>query len=75
MKIIVNSYYVYVDPPEELIISYLAGWKYRGATEDRDKAIWLYIVLKDMLDKEYLYTRAREEDVVDKLKFLEELVK
>ncbi len=73
IKILVDDYYVFVDPPEELIVSYLAGWKYWKSTEDRDKAIWIYSILKDKLDKEYLLQRALEEDVGDKLKFLEEL--
>lgn len=30
VKILVDGYYVYVEPPEELVVRYLAGWKFRG---------------------------------------------
>lgn len=39
VKILVDGYYVYVEPPGELVVRYLAGWKFRGSREDRDKAL------------------------------------
>ncbi len=74
ITIIIDSYKVYVDPPEELIITYLAGWKHWDSTEDRDKAIWLLVILWDKLDKKYLEERAREEDVPDRLKQLYKII-
>ncbi len=67
VKIIVDDKTVFVDPPEELIVAYLAAWKYWDSTLDRDKALWLLIVLRDKLDMDYLWRRARRENVEDKL--------
>jgi hypothetical protein len=65
---------VYLEPPEELIVTYLAAWKYWGSTVDRDKALWLYAAWVERLDKEYLKRRAREEGVEDFLQEIERLV-
>ncbi len=67
LEIIINNKTIYVDPPEDLIVTYLSAWKYWNSTLDRDKALWLIIVLKDRLDFNYLKQRAREQDVLDKL--------
>ncbi len=67
VKLQVNSYYVYLEPPEELILRYLAGWKWWGSTEDRDKALWLYIVWRERLSHEYLTEKARKRGLLDKL--------
>ena len=72
-KIIVNGFTVYVEPIEELLIIYLVGWKFWGATEDRDKAIWLYMVQKGRINEKYLEERAREEGVSDYLEKIREL--
>jgi hypothetical protein len=69
-RITINGYTVYVEPVEELIATYLAEWKYWGATEDRDKALWLYIVWKERIDLNYLEKRVRELKVED---YFEEL--
>ena len=66
---------IYLDPPEELIVTYLAGWKFWDSSEDRDKALWLYIVWSNKLDKKILGKLADLRDVYDKLVELEELVK
>ena len=71
-KILVNGYIAYLEAVEELIVTYLAGWKFWGATEDRDKALWLYMVWKGKIDEEYLETRAKEESVFDYLEMLKE---
>ncbi len=73
VKLIVNNDHVYLEPPEELIITYLLGWKNWGSTEDRDKALWVYIVWKDKLDEDYLVRRVIEEGVNEKFKELKEL--
>ena len=70
VKILVDGYYVYMEPPEELVVRYLAGWKFWGSREDRDKALWVYTVWRDRLDHEYLWQRAREEGVEDRLREL-----
>jgi len=70
VKILVDNYHVYMEPPEELVIRYLADWKFRESREDRDKALWVYIVWRDHMDTDYLWKRAREEDVEDKLREL-----
>lgn len=73
-KIIVDGLYLYVEPVEELIVTYLAGWKFWNATEDRDKTLWLYIVWKDRMDLSYLEERAKEENVYDYLEELRKMV-
>ncbi|BBG27904.1 hypothetical protein IC007_2459 [Sulfuracidifex tepidarius] len=38
-----SSYYVYILPPEEVIITYLEAWKFWNSTEDRIKAVLVYL--------------------------------
>lgn len=71
-KVLVNGYVAYLEPVEELIVKYLAGWKLHDSTEDRDKALWLYMVWKEKVDREYLAKRAKEEGVLDYLEKLDE---
>lgn len=73
VKLLVGEYYVYLVPVEELVVAYLAGWKYWNATEDRDKALWLYAVWRERVNIEYLKNRAKEERVEDYLEKLEEI--
>jgi len=61
---------VYLDPVEDLVATYLAGWKFWGSTEDRDKALWLLAVWLDRLDRRYLEELCREYEVTDKLEEL-----
>jgi len=75
VKLIVDGDYIYLDTPEDLIVVYLAGWKFLNATEDRDKALALVKVFQNRLDEEYLNRRAVEENVMDKLRELMELIK
>lgn len=72
-KLLVDELHVYLDPVEDLIITYLVGWKHWNATEDRDKAYWLYAVWRDRIDRDYLVNRAREERVEDYLEILEKM--
>lgn len=74
-KLLVENLHVYIEPVEELIVTYLAGWKYWNATEDRDKALWLYIVWRDKIDVNYLNKRSMEEKVADYLELLERTMK
>ncbi|MEM2021364.1 MAG: hypothetical protein QXP80_03955 [Zestosphaera sp.] len=73
-KLFVESLCVYVEPVEELVVTYLAGWKYWNATEDRDKALWLYITWRDRIDLSYLTDRSKEEGVADYLELLGKIV-
>jgi hypothetical protein len=73
-KLYVDDLYTYIDPVEDLIITYLSGWKYWGSTEDRDKVIWLLITWRDRLDWDYLNSICVEKGVMDKLKELMELI-
>ncbi len=75
VKLQVNSHYIYLDPPEELIVTYLSGWKYWEATEDRDKALWLLAAAKPILNEEMLNKIARERGVWDKLNELQAILK
>lgn len=73
-KILINSYHVYIEPVEELIVTYLAGWKFWNATEDRDKVIWLYIAWENKLNLNYLEKRAKEENILDYLDELKRII-
>lgn len=73
-KLYVDDLYVYIDPVEDLITTYLSGWKYWGSTEDRDKVVWLLITWRDRLDWDYLNSVCVEKGVMDKLKELMELI-
>jgi len=74
-KLVVEDFHVYVEPVEELVITYLAGWKFWESTEDRDKAYWLYALWSERIDHEYLESRAVEEGVYDYLKTLQGMLK
>jgi hypothetical protein len=71
----VGDFHVYVEPVEELVITYLAGWRFRESTEDRDKAYWLYALWGERIDHEYLESRAVEEGVYDYLRALQDMLK
>ena len=74
-KLVVGDFHVYVEPVEELVITYLAGWKFWESTEDRDKAYWLYALWRERIDHEYLESRAVEEGVYDYLRALQDMLK
>jgi hypothetical protein len=74
-KLVVGDFHVYVEPVEELVITYLAGWKFWESTEDRDKAYWLYALWSERIDHEYLESRAVEEGVYDYLRALQDMLK
>jgi hypothetical protein len=74
VKILVEEYYVYLDPVEDLIAIYLDGWKNWGSTEDRDKAIWLMATWANKLDLEYLEEICRSRRVFDKLVELKQML-
>jgi len=63
----ISSFKVYLESVEELVVKYLCAWKYWMSDEDRSKAFILVKVYWNKLDIEYLYKRARDEDVLDKL--------
>jgi len=67
VKVWVRGKALYLDPPEYLITAYLAGWKYWGASEDRDKALWLLTAVKDILDEDLLTKLAERGGVKDAL--------
>jgi hypothetical protein len=75
LTIILDGYKIFLDPPEELIASYLSAWKYWESTVDRDKAIWLIMVLEDKIDWKYLSLRVKKENVEDKLSELLKITK
>ncbi|MET1127722.1 MAG: hypothetical protein ABWW70_00175 [Thermoproteota archaeon] len=75
VKLVVGQFHVYIEPPEEIIVTYLSGWKHWGSTEDRDKAIWVYTVWKDRLDEHYLEQRAREEEAYEMYEELKRICK
>jgi len=74
VKLVVGNRHVYVESPEDLLIRYLAAWKLRGSTEDRDKAVWLYYTWRNKMDLDYVAEKAKMTEVEDKLSELKQLV-
>jgi len=72
--ILIEGMKAYLDPLEDLIVSYLSGWKFWNATEDRDKALWLLAGWIDKIDLNYLEEVAKEKNVYDKLLELTRLI-
>jgi len=65
-KLIVDgNYSVYIIPAEEVILTYLEGWKFWDSTEDKMKAVLVYCAQKEMIDKDYLEKEAKSNDVYD----------
>ena len=71
-KVVIHGRRVYVEPPEETILTYLVGWRYWNSLEDRDKAYLVYAVQRGRIDLGYLKERAAREGVADLLDELEE---
>jgi hypothetical protein len=63
---------LYIIPPEEVVVSSLAAWKFWNSLEDRDKAYLVYAAQKEHIDSEYMKKRAAEEGVE---KELEEMIR
>jgi len=74
VKLVVGDRHVYVEPPEELLIRYLAAWELRGSTEDKDKAVWLYYTWRNRMGLGYVADKVRRAGVEDKLSELQQLV-
>ncbi len=74
VKVWVRGRALYLDPPEYLIVAYIASWKYWGSSEDRDKALWLLAATKDIVDWELLTKLALREGVRKELRGLLELL-
>ncbi len=68
VRVSINSYIVYIQSPEDTLVYTLNAWKWWRSSEDELRAKVLADVLREKLNKEYLCRRAREEDVLDKLK-------
>ncbi len=75
IRVKVNDYYLYIEPPETLITTYLAGWKFWNSSEDRDKALWLIASTKPILNAKLLRDLAKKNRVDDKLEELLRLIK
>jgi len=72
VKLSIKGRTIYIIPPEEVVISSLAAWKFWNSVEDRDKAYLVYAAQREHLDSEYLRERAAEEGVE---KEMEEMIK
>lgn len=70
LKIQVDSYHVYIIPPEEVILTYLESWKFWNSTEDRNKAVLVYCAQKERIDINYINLESERREVND---FLEKL--
>ena len=70
LEIHVDSYYVYIAPPEEIVITYLEAWKFWGSAEDRNKAVLVYCSQLSFIDKQYLEAESERRGVRDYLEKL-----
>ena len=61
---------VYVESPEDVIATYLRGWKYWGSLEDRDKALAVAVAWLDRLDMGYLRGLAERDTTLELLERL-----
>lgn len=68
IKLRINNLRVYVEACEELILTYLMNWKYWESLEDRDKVYALIKVYWNKVDRNYILRKAKEKEVLDKLK-------
>jgi len=75
VKIMIRGFEILIDPPEDLIIGYLAAWKYWESDIDKEKALLLLVSLYEVLDYDYLRARAREEKVEAELELLSRLAR
>nr|WP_238699226.1 MULTISPECIES: hypothetical protein [unclassified Sulfolobus] len=67
LKIQVDSYHVFIIPPEEVILTYLEAWKFWNSIEDRNKTILVYCSQLNRLDIEYLNSESERRQVKDYL--------
>lgn len=74
IKLKIDRRSVYIIPPEELVVSCLAAWKFWNSLEDRDKAYLVYSAQREHIDMEYMKRRAIEEGVGDELEKMIEFV-
>jgi len=65
---------VYVEPPEESIVSTLAACVHRGSDIDCEKAAMVMAAQWEVLDWSYLERRCREEEVAEKLAEVKQVV-
>ncbi|PVU69877.1 hypothetical protein DDW09_03325 [Sulfolobus sp. SCGC AB-777_L09] len=72
LKILIDSYHVYIIPPEEVVLTYLEAWKFWNSTEDRNKAVLVYCAQRNKLDFDYLKAEADRRNVKDYLEKLKE---
>ncbi len=70
LKLVIEEFHLYIDPPEHLIITYLAAWKYWESGEDWEKAVWLLAATKEIIDWELLEELANVEGVAEELEKL-----
>ncbi len=70
LKLVIEEFHLYIDPPEYLIITYLAAWKYWESGEDWEKAAWLLAATKEIIDWELLNELALSDTLSEELKKL-----
>ena len=67
IKVKVEEVYVYIEACEELILTYLSGWKFWESLEDRDKVYALIKVYWNKIDREYVIKKSKEYNLYDLL--------
>ncbi|BFH72121.1 hypothetical protein SJAV_00650 [Sulfurisphaera javensis] len=66
LKLIIDErYWIYIIPPEEVVLTYLESWKFWNSTEDKIKAVLVYCAQKDKLDIKYLVEESKSKNVYD----------
>lgn len=67
IKVRIGEVYAYIEACEELILTYLSGWKFWESLEDRDKVYALIKVYWGRIDKEYVIMMSKKYNVYDLL--------
>jgi radical SAM superfamily enzyme YgiQ (UPF0313 family) len=65
LKVQVDSYYIYITPPEEVVLTYLEAWKFWNSIEDRNKAVLVYCAQRNRIDVNYINLESERRGVKD----------
>jgi len=70
IRVRVGDCWVYIEPPEEVVVSCLNACKYWSSDFDCEKALMVIVAQRDHIDFKYLERRCGEESTLDTLRKL-----
>lgn len=78
LKLELEGLHLYIDPPEHLIVTYLAAWKYWESGEDREKALWLLAASNEIIEwgllKELASAEGVDKELADLMRELSDIL-